>query len=409
MPTPWLVPQPPTPGDPVELDSRVMMTIGGGTDAVIRVAGAGIAERHARLEAHDGGWWLSADGAPVKINGTAVTASVRLHDRDQIQVGIATFEFVSGEKRTRRMASAADMVAPPRKRRHGRIAPKGPGFSPAAAGTIVIAALLIGAAAVVAWYGFFHAGKSIVLLNDRQAAELDSLLAVAYDHVERGGTLLELGLGDGAANEFARAVNTLALSDLRNNPQVKPRIEALQASVASIYREESLAVPGNYAHATSPLTPDQLKTASLTVDQFAAQFALLSAAFRDHFGTSIVVTGRDHAEHVALYGKGGALDLSIKGLSPAEIAFITNQAHNRHIRIKDFSQDSVLRDEVQAAIRAGKSFEAGTGLHIHIDRFANRRDNWTSLRQLDSAERPLQLAESRPQRGVVVEGGVERR
>ena len=64
---------------------------------------------------------------------------------------------------------------------------------------------------------------------------------------ERGGTLLELGLGEGALDEFARAVNTLALSDLRNNPAGETRIEALEASVGSIYRERSLAVPANYA------------------------------------------------------------------------------------------------------------------------------------------------------------------
>ncbi|HEY8061570.1 MAG TPA: hypothetical protein VID74_02175, partial [Gemmatimonadales bacterium] len=186
-------------------------------------------------------------------------------------------------------------------------------------------------------------------------------------------------------------------------PLVTPRIRALEASVGSIYRERLLAVPGNYARATSPLSADQLKTASLTVDGFAAQFQLMTAMFKDHFGHEVIVTGRDHAEHVALYGKGGAIDLSIKNMHPAEVAFLINQAHARHIRIKDFSQDSVLRREVQAAITAGLLFEAGTGLHLHIDRFANRRDKWTTL-LLPGSSDFRQLAEGGAPGGVLVEG-----
>ena len=45
--------------------------------------------------------------------------------------------------------------------------------------------------------------------------------------------------------------------------------------------------------------------------------------------------------------------------------------------MKDFSQDSVLARQIQAAIRAGLADRAGTGVHLHIDRFANRRDAFT--------------------------------
>ena len=404
MPTPSLIPLPPLTGDPVSVGDRAEISIGPEPAGQTGLNPPSIDVHRAELQRRDTGWWILPGHAPVKLNGKPVGEPLRLRDRDQIEVAPGhAYEFASGEKRTRRMESMADMVVHPRKRRNRRLPGPARNVSVAALATVVIAVLLVAGAAAGVWYGTFRATKSIVVLNDRQATELDSLLIVAYDHVERGGTLLELGLGDGALDEFARAVNTLALSDLRNHPQVKPRIEALEASVASIYRERSLKVPENYANATSPLTADQLKTASLSVTQFAAQFALMAAAFQSRFGHEIVVSGRDHAEHVALYGKGGAMDLSIKTMKSNEVGFIIDQGHARHIRVKDFSQDSVLRREVQAAVKAGLLFEAGTGLHLHIDRFANRRDRWTTLLTAPSRETAHQLVERGPLPGITAE------
>jgi hypothetical protein len=47
------------------------------------------------------------------------------------------------------------------------------------------------------------------------------------------------------------------------------------------------------------------------------------------------------------------------------------------IRVKDFSDDAVLRAQIRSAHAAGLSARAGTGLHLHVDRFPNRRDRWT--------------------------------
>ena len=381
MPTPSLTPLAPAPGKPLQFDSAKPVTIGRAPRSRLRLDTTRIAAKHAVIELADGGWWLRPIDGDVELNGAPVTVAVRLRDRDQIRLAANLYyEFATGEPRTRRMTSAADMIARPRKRASGALPASGRRFSLAALASIVVAVFLVVSAGYVAWYGIVRAPKSVAVLDDQQAAEFDALLITAYDHVERGGTLLELGLGDGAADEFAQAVNTLALSRLRNNPQVKPRIEALEATVASIYRERSLAVPGNYASATSPLTADQLKTASLTADEFAAKFGLMAATFAGKFGHSIVVSGRDHAEHVILYGKGGAMDLSVKSMSREEVSWLIGQSHAFHIRVKDFSQDTVLRRQVVAAVKAGLLFEAGTGLHLHIDRFANKRDRWTTLR-----------------------------
>lgn len=369
---------------------------------MIRLEHPGVALRHAECELRDGTWWIRSVDGTVEVNGVPATGGIRLTDRDELRIGTDLyFEFATGEKRTRRMESAADMIARPRKRRYGRMPGPGWNVSFAAVGTVVLAVLLVAGAAAVVWYTVFRATRSIAVLDDRQAAELDTLLVIAYDHVERGGMLLELGLGDGAGDEFAKAVTTLELSDLRDNPLVKPRIQALAASVAAIYRERSLAVPSNYANATSPLTPDQMKTASLTADEFAAKFGLMAATFAAQFGHPIVVSGRDHAEHVFLYGKGGAMDLSIKNMPPAEVNWIVNRAHALHIRVKDFSQDTILRRQVANAIKAGLLFEAGTGLHLHIDRFANRRDRWTTLRPGPSRQRPGQFLERGTPGGIL--------
>ncbi len=406
MPTPSLIHLDPTATDPFRFVANRPVTIGSDASSKVRLEAPEVASHHAVIERREGGWWLRALDGPVYLNGVLLSQPARLRDRDQIRFGTYHLEFASGEKRTRRMESLADMVAPPRRRHYGPLPRPGRRISLSATAAIVVAAALVVAGSIALWYGTFRANTGIAVLNDQQAGELDSLLSVSYDHVERGGTLLELGLGDGAAQEFAQAVNTLALSDLRSNPLVAPRIRALEASVASIYREQRLAVPSNYARATSPLSAEQLKTASLSVSEFAAQFQLMAAMFRDRFGRDIVVTGRDHAEHVALYGKGGAMDLSIKGLNPTELAFIIDQAHARHIRIKDFSRDSILQREVQAAVKAGLLFEAGTGLHFHIDRFANRRDRWTALRLPESEQRE-QFVEPGSRSGVGEERGVD--
>ena len=47
------------------------------------------------------------------------------------------------------------------------------------------------------------------------------------------------------------------------------------------------------------------------------------------------------------------------------------------IRVKDFSDDVILQRQIRAAVAAGLADRAGTGLHLHIDRFRDRRDRYT--------------------------------
>ena len=374
---PSLVPLPPVPGLPVVLGELIPLWIGSAADCAIHSDAAGVLDYHAALERRPDGWYISAGRGRTLLNGKPLTDDRRLRDRDEIEVAPqARYEFVSGEARTRRMESAADMIAPPR-RRYGGIKAVRRDRPLAAMAVIAVAVVLFLGGIGVIWFGLFHAGRSATVLTEQQATRFDSLLVVAYDHIERGGTLLEIGLSNDAGLEFARAINTLQLSDLRDHPQVKPRIEALEATIAAIYRERQLTVPDAYASARAGPGEEDFRAASLSRRRFAQEFLQLSSAFRTQFRDSIFVVGRDHAEHVALYGRGGALDLRAKTMTQQQVRFVINQCRMRGIRVKDFSQDSVLRMQIRAAIQAGLLDRAGTGLHLHIDRFANRRDRWT--------------------------------
>ena len=376
MPEPALTPVLPTPGRPVTLGTRSPAWIGSSADSVIQIFLPGVADRHVALVEREDGWWASEGHGRATINGVPLRGTVHLGDGDTLEVTPGyRYQFLSGA------ASAVDerpvVAAPARKRKRRRPSrPPGVGRPWPLIGVVVLIVLL-GLGAV---FGIWRASRSETAsapLTDAQAEEFDSLLVVAYDHVERGSTLLEMGLSDVAAQEFARGVNTLALSNLRSQPQVRPRTEALEASVAAIYRERRLAVPQAYAGARSTISPDRLRAASLTVAQFTRAFTQIESAYQAQFREPIFVSGRDHAEHLSLYGAGGALDLRTKTMTPSEVQFVINECKSRAIRVKDFSRDSILQRQVAAALAAGLLDRAGTGLHLHIDRFANQRDHWT--------------------------------
>lgn len=387
MPVPSLAPIAPTRGVPLTLGGASPVWIGSAPDAGLQLFLPGVADRHVALTEREDGWWLTPGRGVTLLNGAPLSAAQALADGDVIEVAPGyRYRFTSGAEEA---AAAPLPSAPPPRARKKRQKPIGGArrsrpIAPIA--IAVVAVLLVAAAAGAIWFGLFRAEKAGGVLTDEQGMQVDSLMVVAYDHVERGSTLLELGLPDVAADEFARGVNTLALSSYRNHPAVKPRIEALEASVAAIYRDRKLTVPPKYASSRTTLRPDQLRQASLSAPQFAAAFGQVASGFEARFGTAIAVTGRDHAEHLSLYGPGGALDLRSRTMTPEQLAFVVSECRSRGIRVKDFSQDSILQRQIAAATKAGLLDRAGTGLHLHIDRFANRRDSWTVSLHLQELE-----------------------
>ena len=241
--------------------------------------------------------------------------------------------------------------------------------------------MLIVGAVIVMVRGLTRDGDTSQL-SIEQTVLFDSLLAVAYEHVERGTALLEIGARAPALQEFAAGVNALKTSSLRSHPYVVPRIDALEASVAAIYREKRVDVPAEYARAAERVRAPaavfvRSLHAALSMTEFAERFDAIARTFNTRFGTPLTVTGRDHAEHLSLYGRGGALDIRTRTLTAEQVRFVIDQCRAAGIRVKDFSQDSVLKRQVQRAIEAGLPDRAGTAVHLHIDRFANRRDAFT--------------------------------
>ena len=203
-------------------------------------------------------------------------------------------------------------------------------------------------------------------------------MARAADHTERGAALLELGLPDAALREFGAAVTELESSPLRDNAWVRPRVDALEAGIAAVYRERRVPVPARYA-AARPVArgPALARAARLSAGEFAVRLGRVQQAFAARYGRPLAVTGRDHAEHVALYGSGGAVDLRVRDLTRDQVAFTVGALQDAGVRVKDFSTDAVLQAQVAAARAAGLGDRAGTGLHLHADRFLDRSDRWT--------------------------------
>jgi hypothetical protein len=378
---PTLVPLPPQHGGPIALQTSPFW-LGSHRGAGHQVFLPGVGERHVALVERSDGHWLIPGSGSATVNGRAIGTGVVLQHGDVIGLAPgAEFRFDSGVVSAPAPAPVAEQPAVPvrtKRRRPRGLTTRLPRPFLVAAG---IAALLIVGALAIIVRGLTR-GEDASQLSADEIVVFDSLLAVAYEHVERGTTLLEIGARQQALQEFAAGVNALKTSSLRAHPYVLPRIEALEASVAAIYREKQVEIPVEYARAGARTpTPSAVfgrsLHAALSTAQFLQRFDSVRHAFSARFGTSLTVTGADHAEHLSLYGRGGALDIRTRNLSPEQVQFVIGQCRAAGIRVKDFSRDSVLRRQIQSAIRAGLPDRAGTGVHLHVDRFANRRDAFT--------------------------------
>ena len=236
-----LVPVPPTPGTDVILTDLSRCVIGSDPSAQVAIDEPGVRGRHCVLEYHASRWVLIDSDPTVLVNGRQLAGATRLFDRDVIAVSATlSWEFVSGELRTAELPMPLAVRHDKRRRRvEGFDAPRRP-HRWNVFGFVAAAMCFVALAGVAVWYVRQPASSTTGVLSDAQAIRFDSLLTAAYDHLERGNSLLKLNIQSEAALEFARGINTLGLSDLRNHPQVKPRILALESSVAAIHRERQV-------------------------------------------------------------------------------------------------------------------------------------------------------------------------
>ncbi len=380
---PRLVPLAPVRGSGAFLDASPFW-LGTGESCALRLHLPGIAERHAAVVEREDGFWLvpvrAVRPAPL-VNGIPAESELRLHAGDVIEIlpGMS-FRFTTGEQ----PAETPIRRAPRRKRRIRRRSVRenlrrwlgrGSGFLVGWAAAVL--ALLLGAGSVVMLIRAIPADPAPRPFSEDEAELFDALTLRSYEHVERGTSLLELGLADPALQEFARAVNTLQASRLREHQAVRRSVATLEGTVAAIYRSRRIPIPGRYAAARPPGRPGATMRGAITPAEFAMRFARVQQRFTTRFGRPLVVTGRDHAEHLSLYGAGSALDLRVRDLSREQVSFAIAALRAEGIRVKDFSDDAVLRAQIRRAHAAGLSGRAGTGLHLHADRFPDRRDRWT--------------------------------
>jgi len=357
--------------------------VGRARDAGARLDHPLVQPRHAVLLEREDGWWLSGGNASVLVNDRASTGDRLLQSGDRLQLAPgATLQFDDGApEATPPVAGTAWQPTPGRrKRRRGRTF----SFEGGGRGVLigVLALLVLGAFAAFGWYGWKtyqeRPQETPVALSPADAAVFDSLLGVTLDHIERGNILLEVGAAPAALTEFATGLSVISTSRLRDDPYVKRRLDQLRTSIGEVYRAQKLTVPPSFATSGSAgALQGQGLTAALSVAQFAASFDALRSSFQARFGAPLEITGRDHPEHLSLYGAGGAIDLRSKTMNAQQVQFVVDAARRTGIRVKDFSKDAVLKAQIQAANAAGLRDRASTGLHLHIDRFANRRDRWT--------------------------------
>ena len=375
-PLPGLTPIPPLEGGRKAID-RTPFWLGSDRASQLPVFSPGVLQKHAAILLREDGYWISPNGGQLRINGATVATSIRLNDGDSVELAEAcAFRFDDGApKVVPEPESTSAAPLPPRRRRRSNIRFTKRQVAIGATVSVIVALVVAGIGLAV--YAITHRPTDTAL-SAADATTLDSLLVVAYDHIERGSTLLEIGAAPNALIEFGAGINTLKTSRLGNHPEVAPRIEAMEASIAATYRERQIAVPSAYKNVTR-VAPDAGRALreAMSVANFATRFQEVQRVFNTRYAKPVTVTGSDHAEHLSLYGRGGAIDLRTKDLSGDEVRFLINEFKSRGIRVKDFSADSILQRQINSAIKAGLVDRAGTGLHLHVDRFANRRDAFT--------------------------------
>ena len=349
----------------------------------------GISSRHVAVTERADGYWLTPQRGVLpepSVNGVVARAPQRLRDGDVIELlPQVAYRFETLVSRAPPPASTEPQATPPpeiprkRRRRQWRWRDLQGRVVLAWAGALLALVLVVGAG--LALMRALQPPKAESALTPADADAFDQLMRQATEHIERGTTLLELGLPQPALSEFGKAVVVLKTSPLVENRWVRPRIEAMESAIAGIYESKRIAIPTEYRDnrrgASTAVVP-LLRNARMTTAEFTQRFSDVQQEFRMRFGVPLVVTGADHAEHLSLYGRGSALDLRTRDLTPAQVDFAIAELRRAGLRVKDFSRDAVLQQQIAAARRAGHPDRAGTGLHLHVDRFPDRRDRWTT-------------------------------
>lgn len=388
---PRLVPLPPSRARPEPLrGSPYPIAVLPGNALVLNIPDAGFPL--ARIETDEDRFWLEPAPSrpnPVILNGRAVSDRVALQEGDVIEfVPGARYEFLITPSPP--VVLVPDAVRPvPGSRQSFR--PDGRRLADEDVarrrrwkllGLVSLPLLVLLVSVLIAsrltTVSREPAIAPAIALSVADLRLYDSLLTQAYDRIERGTALLSLGLNGNALSEFAKGIDVFETSRIANSPLIRPRIEALQQTVLQIYRFNRVEIPMSLQDLKqSRYNLGMSLRGGLSVKDFQTAVQEVQTRFGRRFNRAFEITGSDHPEHISLYGPGGAMDIRVVGLRPSEIDFLVANFRALGVRVKDFSTDQALVTQIVQALRAGAMDRASTGLHLHVDRFNNRRDGFT--------------------------------
>ncbi|HJQ25095.1 MAG TPA: hypothetical protein VKA60_14350 [Blastocatellia bacterium] len=214
----------------------------------------------------------------------------------------------------------------------------------------------------------------------------EAILTAARQQLAKGEACLAAGNIECARREFDGAVDYIFEQgiDVRSDPRLRA---GLMEIVEKIYRYEtqpaseqtarlwkSQEYEGRPAAEEPEVADGELPLGPMNAVEFQRRFALLRAAFREHYDRDITLTGADHEEHRRLYGRGSAYDIRVRDLTREQVTFIIGKGNELGLRIKDFSTWERVAAHNARSAQLGRALDTyATGVHLHIDRMGVMR------------------------------------
>ena len=210
------------------------------------------------------------------------------------------------------------------------------------------------------------------------------MLTRAQLYIKTGEESFARGDFGHARTAFDAAVDVFLESgyDLRSNPDL---LAAYREAVERVNRYQSMALDGEGEmvwplqayEATEedfyvPEVPNADELAAVGGDLLRAGFLVrvgeLQRRFKEKFGRSFTVTGRDTSAHSRLYGSGRAVDVRVRDLTSAQVQFLLQNARALNMRALDFSTSDRVFAHNTRVISLGRSLDTmATGVHLHLN------------------------------------------
>lgn len=216
------------------------------------------------------------------------------------------------------------------------------------------------------------------------AEQQQRMLALVQSKMTEGEACFARGDFDRARTLFDDAVDVFITSgyDLRSDPNL---MASYRDTVARINRYQAIGAdaegdsvwPLQEYEATAedfrvPEIPDPADVVAAGGDVVNAAFLTrvseLQRRFKDQFGRTFTLTGRDTPVHSRLYGSGRAADVRVHDLTQAQVQFIVQNGRALNMRVLDFSSsDRVMQHNLRVMQLGRPTDTLATGVHLHLN------------------------------------------